>query len=108
MRLTDEERAILDGVQGAAKARAMDLLVRYGEALGAERLVETRNVAGAFNASTCPAISRRLPKGVRVFATDSAKQAHYLPAIAKVQGWYGSVRQCVESAVAGQWLGEVQ
>ena len=30
----------------------MDLLVRYGEALGAERLVETNNVAGAFNAST--------------------------------------------------------
>lgn len=57
---------------------------------------------------TCPAISRRLPKGVRVIATDSAKQAHYLPAIAKVQGWFGSVRQCVESAVAGEWLGEVQ
>jgi len=52
MRLTDDEKAMRDGVRGAAKARAMDLLIRYGEALGAERLVETNNVAGAFNAST--------------------------------------------------------
>ncbi|MFV0246032.1 MAG: aconitase X [Qingshengfaniella sp.] len=57
---------------------------------------------------TCPAISRRVPQGVRVMATDSAKQAHYLPAIAKVQGWYGSVEQCVESAIAGEWLGVVR
>src|SRR5580704_2606520 len=52
MRLTDHEKSMFDGEQGKAKARAMDLLVRYGEALGAERLVETNNVAGAFNAST--------------------------------------------------------
>jgi len=39
---------MFDGEQGRAKARAMDLLVRYGEALGAERLVETNNVAGDF------------------------------------------------------------
>ncbi|MGR3364980.1 MAG: aconitase X, partial [Maritimibacter harenae] len=52
MQLTDFEKSMLDGAQGDAKARAMDLLLRYGEALGAERLVETRNVAGAFNAST--------------------------------------------------------
>jgi predicted aconitase len=52
MRLTDHERAMLDGTHGEAKARAMDLLVRYGEALDAESMVETRNVAGAFNAST--------------------------------------------------------
>jgi hypothetical protein len=52
VRLTDHEKAMLDGSHGAAKARAMDLLLRYGQALGAERLVETNNVAGAFNAST--------------------------------------------------------
>ena len=42
MRLTDAERAMLDGRDGAAKQKAMDLLMRYGEALGAERLVETQ------------------------------------------------------------------
>jgi len=63
---------------------------------------------GVVMSDTCPSISRKLPKGVRVIATDSAKQAHYLPAIAKVQGWFGSVQQCVDSAIAGEWLGRVQ
>jgi hypothetical protein len=35
------------GEQGPAVQKAMDLLVRYGEALGAERLVDTQNVCGA-------------------------------------------------------------
>jgi hypothetical protein len=47
MRLADDERAMLDGEQGEAVAAAMDLLVRYGEVLGAERLVDTDNVCGA-------------------------------------------------------------
>ena len=38
MKLTDHEQAMLDGSEGRAKQKAMDLLVRYGEALGAERL----------------------------------------------------------------------
>jgi predicted aconitase len=62
---------------------------------------------GVVMSDTCPAISRRLPPGVRVIATDSAKQAHYLPAIAKVQGWFGSVRDCVDAALTGTWRGGV-
>jgi predicted aconitase len=46
MRLTDAEKAMLDGREGKAKQKAMDLLVRYAEALGAERFVDTTNVAG--------------------------------------------------------------
>ena len=46
MRLTDSERAMLDGHEGKAKQKAMELLVRYAEALGAERFVITDNVAG--------------------------------------------------------------
>ena len=40
MQLTDDERAMLDGYRGRARQKAMDLLIRYGEALGAaaERL----------------------------------------------------------------------
>ena len=51
---------------------------------------------------TCPAISRIMPKDTRVVATDSAKQAHYLPAITGVQAWFGSVADCVEAAVSGR------
>ncbi|MGH3318667.1 MAG: aconitase X [Streptosporangiaceae bacterium] len=46
MQLADDERAMLDGAEGPAVAAAMNLLVRYGEALDCERLCEVRNVAG--------------------------------------------------------------
>ena len=52
MRLTDEEKAMRDGRDGPAVAKAMDLLIRYGEALGAQALVETRNVCGTVTATT--------------------------------------------------------
>ena len=57
---------------------------------------------------TCPAISRHMPKGVRTVATDSAKQAHYLPAITGVQAWFGSVRDCVDAAISGTWRGSTR
>ena len=44
--LTDSEKAMLDGRDGKARQKAMELLVRYAEALGAERFVDTNNVAG--------------------------------------------------------------
>ena len=44
--LSDAEQAMLDGAQGAATQKAMELLIRYADALGAERFVETNNVAG--------------------------------------------------------------
>jgi predicted aconitase len=46
MKLTVHEEAMLEGREGKAKQKAMDLLMRYGEALGAERFVDTTNVAG--------------------------------------------------------------
>ena len=45
MILTDHEKAMLDGARGRAHQKAIELLVRYGEALGAERFVATNNVA---------------------------------------------------------------
>lgn len=63
--------------------------------------------AGALLMSdTCPAIGQFLPKGTRVIATDSAKQVHYLPAIMNVQGWFGTLENCVDAAVTGTWRGE--
>src|SRR5882672_1475253 len=46
VKLTDSEKAFLDGTRGKAQQKAMELLVRYAEALGAERFVDTNNVAG--------------------------------------------------------------
>lgn len=52
MHLSDEEKAMMDGRDGPAVQKAMDLLMRYGEALGAERLVETRNVCATITSTT--------------------------------------------------------
>jgi predicted aconitase len=52
MRLTDQEKAMLDGAEGPARQKALDLLVRYGEALGAECFVDTTNIAGVPGSST--------------------------------------------------------
>jgi predicted aconitase len=43
MHLTREEEAILKGARGEATARALEVVVRVGEALGAERLVPIRH-----------------------------------------------------------------
>jgi len=56
-------------------------------------------------ADSCPAMSRVAPPGTRVFATDSAKQAHYLPAILGIEAWFGSLEDCVDAAVTGRWRG---
>jgi len=52
MKLSPQEQAMFDGAQGPAVQKAMDLLVRYGRALGAERLVETNNVVASVSATT--------------------------------------------------------
>jgi predicted aconitase len=56
---------------------------------------------------SCPAMSRAAPEGTRVFATDSAKQAHYLPAILGIEAWFGTTEECVDAAVTGVWRGEL-
>jgi predicted aconitase len=52
MKLSDDEKAMLDGHAGKARQKAMELLVRYAEALGAERFVDTTNVAGVPGAAS--------------------------------------------------------
>jgi predicted aconitase len=60
---------------------------------------------GKVLADSCPAMSRVAPEGTRVFATDSAKQAHYLPAILGIEAWFGTLDECIDAAVTGRWRG---
>jgi hypothetical protein len=46
MELTDDEKAMLDGSEGKVRQKAMELLVRYGEAVRAEKLIAANNVCG--------------------------------------------------------------
>jgi len=68
---------------------------------GYTRIVE--EAGGHILSDSCPAISRLMPKGTSVVATDSAKQAHYLPAIMGVQTWFGSLEDCIQAAITGKW-----
>ena len=63
---------------------------------------------GKVLSDSCPAMSRTAPEGTRVFATDSAKQAHYLPAILGIEAWFGTLEDCVDAAVTGRWRGELR
>lgn len=64
-----------------------------------------RRAGAELLSDTCPAISRVMPGGVRCVATDSAKQAHYLPAITGVPTWFGSLEDCVAAAITGRFAG---
>jgi predicted aconitase len=64
-----------------------------------------QRAGGKVLTDSCPAMSRTAPAGTRVFATDSAKQAHYLPAILGIEAWFGTTEECVDAAVTGRWAG---
>ena len=69
----------------------------YTQAIGA--------AGGVVMTDTCSAFARAIPPGTKVVALDSAKQAHYLPAILGVQAWFGATRDCIEAALTGRWSG---
>ena len=68
---------------------------------GYTRIIE--DAGGVIMTDSCSAMSRAVPPGTRVVALDSAKQAHYLPAILGVQAWFGTTAQCIEAACTGRW-----
>lgn len=77
---------------------------REAEEAGFVRAIE--RAGGVLLTDTCSAFAQALPPGTKVAALDSAKQAHYLPAIMGVQAWFGSTRECIDAAVTGRWNGE--
>ena len=58
---------------------------------------------GIVMTDTCSAFAQAIPPGTKVAALDSAKQAHYLPAIMNIQAWFGSTRDCINAAITGRW-----
>lgn len=63
------------------------------------------DAGGHLLTDSCSAMSRAAPRGTRVVALDSAKQAHYLPAILGVQAWFGDLAECIDAACTGRWNG---
>jgi predicted aconitase len=65
-----------------------------------------QDAGGLVMTDTCSAISRAVPKGTKVVALDSAKQAHYLPAMVGIEAWFGTTEDCIRAALTGRWNGE--
>ncbi len=65
------------------------------------------DAGGHLMTDTCSSFGRVMPKGTKVAAVDSAKQAHYLPAIMGVQAWFGTTADCIQAAVSGRWSGRL-
>jgi predicted aconitase len=61
------------------------------------------DAGGLLMTDTCSAFAQAVPPGTKVVALDSAKQAHYLPAIMGVQAWFGSEKDCIDAALSGRW-----
>ena len=75
--------------------------VTEGEALVTRDTIS--KAGGVVMTDTCSAFAQAIPPGTKVAALDSAKQAHYLPAIMNIQAWFGSTRDCIDAAMTGKW-----
>jgi predicted aconitase len=73
------------------------------EALRARGVMETLTDAGVrVSEDTCILLSPMLRKEIRVLMTNSAKYAYYTPNLLERRVVFGSLRDCVNSAVAGR------
>lgn len=60
---------------------------------------------GEIVCNTCVTSSSYEKFGFRNFATNSAKAAHYTPALAGLNPFFGSMEDCIEAAITGHWKG---
>lgn len=57
---------------------------------------------------TCPNVSKAVPPGTKVAASDSPKQAHHMYSILGLPTFFGSVEDCVDAALTGKWRGRLK
>jgi predicted aconitase len=100
-----EAARLLDGKQVSANCHLWLFTSRAVKSQASETgIIRTLSDAGAvLLTDTCSAFAQALPPGTKVAALDSAKQAHYLPAILGVQAWFGSTADCINAALTGRW-----
>jgi predicted aconitase len=67
-----------------------------------------KKAGGHLMTDSCPLNANLFPKGASVVATDSAKHAHYAPAIGEVDVYFGTMADCIDAAVTGKWRGELK
>jgi predicted aconitase len=104
----EEACRLLDGRRISANCNLWIFTSRSVRALADERGLTgiIRKAGGHLLTDTCSAIGQAVPPGTKVVALDSAKQAHYLPAMMGLEAWFGSTRECIDAALTGRWNGQ--
>ena len=64
------------------------------------------DAGGIVLTSSCPLTSEKKPRGAETMAFDSGKQAHYIKPGSGSKVWFGTMEDCLRSAVTGFWEGE--
>lgn len=108
---------LVDVIRGQKVHSAVEFIVTtnrmVSEALRARGLFATLTDAGVrLCEDTCILLSPMLRQEIRVLMTNSAKYAYYTPSLLERRVVFGSLRDCVASAVAGRvmidegaWMG---
>ena len=102
-----EFRQLAPLLDGQARHPGVRFLVTTSRAVAAlaERagcLKPLRRFGGQLTVDTCPLATPMLPPEIRTLMTNSAKYAYYAPGLLDTQVVYGSLADCVRSAVEGR------
>jgi len=99
---------LLDGKHAHAGLQFLVTSSRAMSALAerAGHLAALRDFGGRVTVDTCILTTPMLPPDVKVLMTNSAKYAYYAPGLLNTQVVFGSLEDCVRSAVAGRVLRE--
>lgn len=102
----DEFRALAPRLAGRTRHPDVQFLVTSSRAMrdlarDAGLLAPLERFGGRITVDTCILATPMLPKSVKRIMTSSAKYAYYSPGLLDTEVVFGSVDDCVESAVAG-------
>jgi hypothetical protein len=102
-----EFRQLAPLVDGQARHPAVRFLVTTSRIVAslaehAGLLEPLRRFGGQVTVDTCPLATPMLPREIRTLMTNSAKYAYYAPGLLGTQVIYGSLADCVRSAVEGR------
>ena len=95
---------LADGKQCDPQVKFLITASRFVRAVADKKgyLKTIESFGGKVTVDTCILTTPMMPEAVRVLMTNSAKYAYYSPGLLKTRVAYGSLRDCVESAVSGR------
>ena len=103
----DEFRTLAPLLEGKARDSDVEFLVTCSRSIRmiADELgllESLKSFGGRITVDTCPLATPMLPERIKCLMTNSAKYAYYSPGLLNTEVSYGSLQDCVRSAVEGR------